>query len=83
MPIPSVVYGAAGGFIVLAAYLAELFEHIEPENKWFLLANLIGSALLFIYAWLLGSSVFMVTNTVWALGSAYELWKTTQHQIKR
>lgn len=69
------VFGAIGGAIVLAAYLAELFEHISAENKWFLLANVIGSSFLLYYAWLLDSIVFMITNSVWALGSAYELWR--------
>ncbi len=70
-----VVYGAIGGAIILVAYLTELFEHISPENKWFLLANIVGSGFLLYYAWLLDSIVFMVTNTVWVLGSAYELWR--------
>ena len=70
-----VVYGAIGGAIILIAYLAELFEHIPPENKWFLWANVIGSAFLFYYAWLLHNIVFMTTNGIWALGSLYELCK--------
>lgn len=73
------VFGAIGGAIILIAYLLELFEHISPENKWFLLANIVGSAFLFSYAWLLDSVVFMVTNGVWVLGSAYELWRTRKH----
>jgi hypothetical protein len=71
-----VIFGAVGGAIILIAYLAELFEHIPPENRWFLTANIVGSAFLFYYAWLLDSIVFMVTNAVWVIGSAYELWKT-------
>ena len=70
------IFGAIGGAIILIAYLAELFEHVSPENKHFLLANVIGSAFLFYYAFLLDNIVFMVTNGVWILGSAYELWKT-------
>ncbi len=69
------IFGAMGGAIILIAYLAELFEHVPPENKWFLAANIVGSAFLFYYAWLLDSIVFMTTNGVWILGSAYELWK--------
>lgn len=68
-------FGIIGGTMVLVAYLAELFEHVSPENKWFLLANLAGSIFLFAYAFMLNSIVFMITNSVWALGSAYELWK--------
>jgi len=70
-----VVYGAVGGAIILIAYLSELFEHVSPENKWFLWANVVGSVFLFYYAWLLRGHVFMITNAVWALGSLYELWR--------
>ncbi len=69
----NLVYGAIGGVIILIAYLLELFEHVSPENKWFLLANIMGSGFLFYYAWLLDNIVFMITNAVWVLGSAYEL----------
>lgn len=74
-----VVYGAIGGAIILIAYLTELFEHISPENKWFLTANIVGSVFLFYYAYLLDSIVFMITNAVWVLGSAYELWVCRKH----
>ncbi len=72
--VASIIFGAIGGAIILAAYLLELFKHIPPENKWFLLANVIGSAFLFTYALMLENIVFMITNGVWALGSLYELW---------
>ena len=74
--VAPVIIGSIGAAIIVTAYLLELFEHIDPENKWFLLANVIGSAFLLGYAWLLDSIVFMITNTAWLLGSAYELWKT-------
>lgn len=77
--INPVIYGGIGGAIILIAYLTELFEHVSPENKWFLAANVVGSAFLFYYAYLLDSIVFMITNAVWALGSAYELWVCRKH----
>lgn len=67
------IYGTVGGVIILVAYLAELFGHISAENKLFLSANLAGSILLFVYAWMLKSPVFMILNAAWALGSIYEL----------
>jgi hypothetical protein len=73
--INAIVYGAIGGAIILIAYLAELFGHIPPENKYFLWANVIGSAFLFYYAFLLQNIVFMTTNCIWVLGSLYELWE--------
>jgi hypothetical protein len=74
--VVAVVWGAVGAAIILIAYLLELFEHVPPENFWFLLANIVGSGFLLYYAWLLDSIIFMITNTVWMLGSAYELWRT-------
>lgn len=67
-------YGAVGAAIILIAYLLEVFEHVSAENRWFLLANVVGSAFLFYYAYLFGSVVFMLTNGIWVLGSLYKLW---------
>jgi len=69
------IIGAVGASIILVAYLLELFEHVSSENKLFLIANIIGSVALVYYAWLLESSIFMIINVVWALGSLYELVK--------
>ncbi len=69
------IFGAIGGAIILIAYLLELFQHIDPYNKTFLAANIIGSALLTCYAYLLNSIPFMILNAAWVLGSVYELIK--------
>ncbi len=69
------IIGAVGGGIILIAYLLEIFQHIDPYNKFFLAANIIGSILLTYYAYLLGSIPFIILNTAWVLGSAYELIK--------
>jgi hypothetical protein len=74
--INPLIFGIFGAAAVLVAYLAELFGRVTPENRLFMLANLIGSIFLFIYALMLGSIVFMVMNSVWALGSLYELVKS-------
>lgn len=69
------IFGAIGGAIILIAYLLELFQHIDPYNKLFLAANIIGSALLVYYAYLLDSIPFLILNAAWVLGSIYELIK--------
>jgi hypothetical protein len=69
------IIGAIGGAIILLAYLLELFRHIDPYNKTFLTANIVGSALLVYYAYLLDSMPFLILNAVWVLGSIYELIK--------
>ncbi|MEM4239657.1 MAG: hypothetical protein QXM31_00990 [Candidatus Woesearchaeota archaeon] len=69
------IIGAVGGAIILIAYLLELFEHIDPYNKAFLAANIIGSALLAYYAYFLNSIPFLILNAAWVLGSVYELIK--------
>jgi hypothetical protein len=69
------IFGAIGGAIILVAYLFELFRHIDPYNKTFLTANIVGSALLTYYAYLLDSIPFLILNTAWVLGSVYELIK--------
>lgn len=69
------IIGAIGGAIILTAYLLELFRHIDPYNKTFLTANIVGSALLTYYAYLLNSLPFIILNAAWVLGSIYELIK--------
>ncbi len=69
------IFGAIGGAIILIAYLLELFRHIDPYNKTFLAANIVGSALLTYYAYLLSSIPFLILNAAWVLGSVYELIK--------
>lgn len=73
--IEPLFFGAIGGAIILIAYLLELFKHIDPYNKYFLAANIIGSALLTYYAYLLSSIPFIILNAVWVIGSVYELVK--------
>lgn len=69
------IFGAIGGFFILAAYLLELFEHVDPYNRLFLTANIVGSAFLLYYALLLDSIPFTILNISWVLGSAYQLIK--------
>jgi hypothetical protein len=81
--VAPIIWGGIGAAIILIAYLTELFEHISPENRYFLLANIIGSAILVYYSWLLDSMVFIILNAVWTLGSLYELWKLGKGRPKR
>jgi uncharacterized membrane protein YGL010W len=73
--VEPIVFGGTGTAIILVAYLAELFGHVYYENKWFLTANVVGSALLAYYSLLLDNAIFLTLNCVWALGSLYELWR--------
>ncbi len=70
--------GIAGMVVILVAYLLELFEKVSPKNKGYIIANIIGSALLIIYAWFLNSIPFIILNAVWALGSIADLIKVSR-----
>jgi hypothetical protein len=73
--VEPIIFGTIGAILLLSAYFLELFEHIPPENKWFLLANIAASSFLFYYSYLLDNTVFMIINGVWVLGTIYEMWK--------
>jgi len=81
--VEPIIWGTIGAILLLGAYFLELFEHIPPENKWFLIANIAASSFLFYYSWLLSNAVFMIINGVWVLGTVYEMWKVSKRPKRR
>ncbi len=59
--------GALGALLLLIAFILNE-THLWSENeRRYDAMNLIGAALLVVYAWLIRSYPFLVLNAVWAL----------------
>ena len=62
-----------GAALVLGAFGALQFRWTGPMGVWYLVANVAGSALLALAAWLEGLWAFVVLNSVWGLVSIRSL----------
>lgn len=69
------IIGVIGATILLIAFILLEFKRISRRMISFHLLNFIGSSLLFIYAYLIKSYVFIILNIIWALASIYEIKK--------
>ncbi len=65
--------GATGCAIILAFFILNETHIIDRDSVYYDLGNLIGALLLGTYAYLLGSTPFLVLNGVWALFSFKEV----------
>jgi hypothetical protein len=62
-----------GALCVLAAFVAAQFGWLTTSSRWYLVLNLVGSAILAILAWLGGQWGFLLLEGVWAIVSAWSL----------
>ncbi len=58
--------GATGAGIILIFFVLNGLHKISSDSRWYEVGNFIGSSLLVIYAYLIGSIPFLVINAVWA-----------------
>jgi hypothetical protein len=63
----------AGALLMLAAFALSQFRVLRPESPAYLWANLIGSAVLAVDAWLGSLWGFFLLEGVWAVVSAWGL----------
>ena len=63
------ILGIVGAVIILVFFLLNQFKLMSVDSVWYDAGNLIGSVILFAYAWLIGSVPFLIINGVWALFS--------------
>ncbi len=61
--------GASGATLILIAFILEQTHRWKDTDLKYDVVNLLGSALLIVYAVMLGSYPFLVLNGVWALVS--------------
>lgn len=63
------IIGILGAGVILVFFLLNQLKVLSVDNVWYDVANLIGSGLLIIYAFLLNSTPFLILNVVWFLVS--------------
>lgn len=67
------IFGAIGLILLLAAFVINHYKFIPRRTFIFNGLNFIGSGILAIYAYYIGSDVFLVLESIWVIISAYFL----------
>jgi hypothetical protein len=62
-----------GALLILAGFVLAQFRVLDPQSFWYLLVNLVGSAVLTIDAWREAQIGFFLLEFVWAIVSAFGL----------
>ncbi len=68
--------GVAGAFLILVCFVANELNKIDRHSLIYDAGNLLGSALLIIYSYLIGSLPFLILNLVWAIVALRDLLKS-------
>lgn len=61
--------GIAGAALILVFFVLNEYHVLSNESLWYDGGNLLGSLLLLIYAYQLGSLPFLILNAIWMLVS--------------
>ena len=62
-----------GALLILAGFVLAQFRVLDPQSPWYLLVNLVGSAVLTVDAWREAQIGFFLLEFVWAIVSAFGL----------
>ena len=68
----------AGALLILAAYAGAQLGRLDQHAISYLVLNLVGSAILAVLAAIDSQYGFFLLETVWALVSAWSLWRELQ-----
>jgi len=63
------IIGSVGAFLILVAFILNQTHKWSPQHFSYDFTNLVGSALLVWYAFLLKSTPFIILNLVWVVVS--------------
>ena len=61
------IVNSAGVFLILAAFFLLILGKVKPENRVYLLMNLIGAGLACFGSWLIQAIPFVVLEGTWAV----------------
>jgi len=62
-----------GALLILSGFVLAQFRLLDPRSLWYLVVNLVGSAILTVDAWRQDQWGFFLLELVWAIGSAWGL----------
>ena len=62
-----------GALLILAGFVLAQFRLLDPQSLWYLVVNLVGSAILTVDAWREAQWGFFLLELVWAIVSAWSL----------
>jgi hypothetical protein len=62
-----------GALLILTGFVLAQFRVLDPQSLWYLLVNLVGSAVLTVDAWREAQIGFFLLEFVWAIVSAFGL----------
>ena len=71
----TLLIGLAGMTVVLVAFVLNVTHRVTARDKSYLWLNIIGCAILVVYAVLLNSIPFLILNVVWALFAVSGLFR--------
>jgi hypothetical protein len=62
-----------GALLILSGFVLAQFRLLDPRSLWYLVVNLVGSAILTVDAWRQDQWGFFLLELVWAIVSAIGL----------
>ncbi len=62
-----------GALLILSGFVLAQFRLLDPQSLWYLVVNLVGSAILTVDAWRQEQWGFFLLEIVWAIVSAWGL----------
>ncbi|HWO81434.1 CBU_0592 family membrane protein [Gaiella sp.] len=62
-----------GALLILSGFVLAQFRLLDPRSLWYLVVNLVGSAILTVDAWRQDQWGFFLLELVWAIVSAWGL----------
>jgi hypothetical protein len=62
-----------GALLILFGFVLAQFRLLDPRSLWYLVVNLVGSAILTVDAWRQDQWGFFLLELVWAIVSAWGL----------
>lgn len=83
MTSPSDYIGSLGVFLILLAYMLNVFNKIKSKDVSFILLNLFGASLACLASALMNYWPFIILEAVWALVSFLSLIKYINNKQKR
>jgi len=70
--------GILGALLVLVCFVANELNVLDRHSLIYDVGNVLGSVLLIIYAYLIGSWPFLILNAVWAAVALRDLFRSSK-----